>query len=100
MVIAQTGRIAATTAIARDDVAARPAGSASVSASVSALVPVEHPPVSRATARHDAYFVAQLIAMAQHGTQTEVLRPAGPQVARAAYPPTNEPNRPRLLRVI
>jgi hypothetical protein len=96
MVIAQTCRIAATAAIARDDVATRPAGSASLSA----IVPVEHPPVSRATARHDAYFIAQLIAMAQHSTQTEVLRPAGPQVAQAAYPPTNEPNRPRLLRVI
>jgi hypothetical protein len=108
MKVTQTDRIAASAADARqDDVATRPARARPAGvAEVSVIAPIEHPPVSRATARHDASFVTQLIATAQHSPQTRVLRRAEPAVARAAYLSTNEQNQgnaqaaPRLLRVI
>jgi hypothetical protein len=103
MKIAETGRIAAIAADARDDdIATRPAGATPVSV----IAPVERPPVSRSMARHDAFFVTQLIAMAQHSPQTRVLRRATPQVAQAAYHSTGEQNQGnaqtslRLLRVV
>jgi hypothetical protein len=103
MKIAETGRIAAIAAdAARDDgVATRFSGAAPVSV----IVPVERPPVWRSAARHDALFVTQLIAIAQHSPQTRVLRRAAPQVAHAAYHSTSDRNQgsaqtsPRLLRV-
>ena len=42
-------------------------------------------PAFRHAPRHDAFFVAQLIAVAQHSPQTRPLRRATPQDARAAY---------------
>jgi hypothetical protein len=103
MKIAETGRIAAIAADARDDdIATRPAGATPLS--VIALV--ERPPVSRSMTRHDAFFVAQLLAMAQHGPQARVLRRDAPQVARAAYNSTSEQAQgnaqtgSRLLRVV
>jgi hypothetical protein len=112
MMITQTDRIAATAVNARnDDFATRRAGAAEATETaevteITVIAPAERPPVSRSPARHDAYFVTQLIAMEQHSPQTRVLRRAEPQVARAAYHSTNEQNQdnaqtaPRLLRVI
>lgn len=108
MKITQTDRIAASAANARqDDIATRPTRTRPAGvAEVSVIAPIERPPISRATARHDASFVTQLIATAQHSPQTRVLRRAEPAVARAAYHSTNEQNldnappAPRLLRVI
>ena len=102
MIIAATGRISVNADAVRDD------DSATISAGtalVPIIAPVERPPVSRSMARHDAFFVTQLIAMAQHSPQTRVLRRAAPQVAQAAYHSTNEQNQgsaqtgSRLLRV-
>ena len=102
MIIAATGRISVNADAVRDD------DSATISAGtalVPIIAPVERPPVSRFMARHDAFFVTQLIAMAQHSPQTRVLRRAAPQVAQAAYHSTNEQNQgsaqtgSRLLRV-
>ena len=42
-------------------------------------------PAFRHAPRHDAFFVAQLIAVAQHSPQTRPLRRATPQDARVAY---------------
>ena len=102
MIIAGTGRISVNADAVRDgDITTRSAGTALVPI----IAPVERPPVSRFMARHDAFFVTQLIAMAQHSPQTRVLRRAAPQVAQAAYHSTNEQNQgsaqtgPRLLRV-
>lgn len=112
MKITQTDRIAATDVNARnDDFATRRAGAAGVTETaevkeITVIAPAEHPPVSRPPGRHDAYFVTQLIAMAQHSPQTRVLRRAEPQVARTAYHSTNEQKQdnaqpaPRLLRII
>ena len=108
MKIMQTDRIAASAANARqNDIATRPTRTRPAGvAEESVIAPIERPPISRATARHDASFVTQLIAMAQHSPQTRALRRAEPQVARAAYHSTNEQNldnappAPRLLRVI
>lgn len=50
-------------------------------------------PVSRHAPRHDAFFVAQLIAVAQHSPQTRPLRRATPQDARAAYRSAEVQNR-------
>ena len=50
-------------------------------------------PVSRHAPRHDAFFVAQLIAVAEHDPQTRPLRRATPQDARAAYQSTAVQNR-------
>jgi hypothetical protein len=102
MMITQTGRTAATAHARDDNIATRPGGTVAVSV----ITPLERPPVSRSLPRHDASFVTQLIAMAQHSPQTRALRRAEPQVARAAYHSTNEQNQanaqaaPRLLRVI
>jgi hypothetical protein len=104
MTIAGTGRTPSIAAYAaRDDgVATRSAGTAPVSV----IAPVERPPVWRSAARHDALFVTQLIAMAQHSPQTRVLRRAAPQVAHAAYHSTSDRNQgsvqtgPRTLRVV
>lgn len=103
MVIAGTGRISAIAAVATrdDDIATGPAGAALVPL----VAPVERPVVSRSTARHDAVFITQLIAMAQHGPQTRVVGRAEPQVADAAYRSTIQRNQgsaqasPRTLRV-
>ncbi|WP_041357649.1 hypothetical protein [Nitrobacter hamburgensis] len=90
MTIAGTGRIAAIAAnTARDDGVAEKSGDA---APVSVIAPVERPPVWRSAPRHDALFVTQLIAMAQHSPQTRVLRRAAPQVAHAAYHSTSDRN--------
>ncbi|ABA03766.1 hypothetical protein Nwi_0499 [Nitrobacter winogradskyi Nb-255] len=57
-------------------------------------------------ARHDVFFIAQLIAIAEHCPQTRIFRRASPQVAQAAYHSTGERKQvgartgPRLLRVI
>jgi hypothetical protein len=103
MKIAETGRIAAIAADARDDdIATRPVGATPPSV----IAPVERPPVSRSMARHDAFFVTQLLAMAQRGPQTRVLRRDAPQVARAAYNSTSKQTQgnaqtgSRLLRVV
>ncbi|MEH6951525.1 hypothetical protein V4R08_09285 [Nitrobacter sp. NHB1] len=104
MTIAGAGRIAAIAAnAARDNGVARRSDD---TAPVSVIAPVERPPVWRSAPRHDALFVTQLIAMAQHSPQTRVLRRAAPQVAHAAYHSASERNpgsaqtSPRLLRVI
>lgn len=103
--IAGTGRISAiaANAVRDDNVATQSAGTALVPV----IAPVERPPVSRSVARHDALFITQLIAMAQHSPQTRVLRRAAPQVAQAAYHSTRDHNQdspqtnpPRLLRVV
>lgn len=47
--------------------------------------------------RHDAFFVAQLIAMAQHSPQTRVLHRASPRDAQAAYGSTAIQNRTAAL---
>lgn len=102
MMIAETGRITAITADVRDDIATRPAGTTAVSV----IAPIQRPPVSRSMARHDAFFITQLIAVAQHSPQTRVLRRAAPQVANAAYHSTSDRDQrraqtgPRLLRVV
>jgi hypothetical protein len=102
MIIAATGRISVNADAVRDD------DSATIStgtALVPIIAPVERPPISRSMARHDAFYVTQLIAMAQHSLQTRVLCRAAPQVAQAAYHSTNEQNQDRaqtgtrLLRV-
>ncbi|EAQ37433.1 hypothetical protein NB311A_03959 [Nitrobacter sp. Nb-311A] len=73
---------------------------------MSAVAAVEHRPVRRCAAHHDAFFVTQLIAIAVNGPQTRIFRRATPQVAQAAYHSTGERNQasaqsgPRLLRVI
>lgn len=73
-----------------------------------ALVPIiaatKHAPVARSLARHDAFFVAQLIAMAHYSPQTRALRRADPQVAHAAYSTTVQNENiaqatPRVLRI-
>ena len=70
------------------------------------LAPVERPAGSAFITRHDAFFVTQLIAVAEHSPQTRMFRRATPQVAQAAYHSTDERNQagaqsgPRLLRVI
>jgi hypothetical protein len=103
MATTQTGRIGVATTDRRDDdVATKPGGAAPAFA----IVPVERPPVSRVMARHDAFFVTQLIAMAQRSPETRVLRYAEPRVAHAAYQSTRGQKRdgaqtaPRLLRVV
>lgn|GEM_PF-5269681 len=73
------------------------------------LVPVhptpERQPPSLHASRHDAFFVTQLIAMAQHCAQTRQLRRATPADAGAAYRSTTSQNQaagrvtPRTLRV-
>ena len=102
MIIAGTGRISVSAdAVRDDDIATRSAGTALVPI----IAPVERPSVSRSMTRHDAFFITQLIAMAQHSPQTRVLRRAAPQVAHAAYHSTSEQNQssaqagPQLLRV-
>ena len=50
-------------------------------------------PASRHSPHHDAFFVAQLIAVAQHSPQTRPLRRATPQDARTAYQSTTAQNR-------
>ncbi|MBS0528045.1 MAG: hypothetical protein JSS22_01460 [Proteobacteria bacterium] len=71
---------------------------------------VVRPPLVRSIssqdlARPDAFFVAQLIAMAQHSPQTRMLRRADPQIASDAYHSTTIQNgtvavaAPRVLRV-
>jgi hypothetical protein len=102
MATTQTGSISVAAADRRndDDVATKPGGAAPASA----IVPLERQPVSQS--RHDAFFVTQLIATAQHSPQTRVLRRAEPQVAHAAYRSTSGQKRdgaqtaPRLLRVV
>jgi hypothetical protein len=70
------------------------------------IAPVGRPPISRAVARHDASFVTQLIATAQHSPQARVLHCAEPQVAHAAYRSTSNRNRdnaqtvPRVIRLV
>ena len=102
MATTQTGRIGVAAADRRNDVATKAGGAAPVSA----IVPVEHQPVLQSMARHDAFFVTQLIAMAQHSSRTRVLRRAEPQVAHAAYHSTGGQKQdraqtaPRLLRVV
>ena len=103
MATTQTGSIGVAAADWRnDDVATKPG----VAAPVSAIVPLERQPVSQSMARHDAFFVTQLIAMAQRSPQTRVLRRAEPRVAHAAYQSTSGQKRdgaqtaPRLLRVV
>jgi hypothetical protein len=103
MATTQAGRIGVATTDRRDDdIATKPGGVAPASA----IVPVERPPVSRVIARHDAFFVTQLIAMAQRSPQTRVLRRAEPQAAHAAYHSTSGQKRDgaqtaaRLLRVV
>ena len=72
MIIAGTGRISVNADAVRDgDITTRSAGTALVPI----IAPVERPPVSRFMARHDAFFVTQLIAMAQHSPQTRVFAP-------------------------
>ncbi|WP_347262624.1 hypothetical protein [Nitrobacter sp.] len=105
MIIAGTGRISGIAANA-----ARPAHERATkspgSNPISAVAPMEHQPVPRFATRHDAFFVAQLIAIAEHSPQTRLFRRASPQVAQAAYHSTGERNRageqtdPRLLRVV
>lgn len=105
MTIAGTGQISgiAANAARRDhDRAIKSPGSNPISA----VAPVEHRPVPRAATRHDAFFVAQLIAIAEHSPQTRLFRRASPQIAQAAYHSTDERNQagaqtgPRLLRVV
>ncbi|MBN9006235.1 MAG: hypothetical protein J0H40_12565 [Rhizobiales bacterium] len=50
-------------------------------------------PPSRHAPRHDAFFVAQLIAVAQHSPQTRPLRRATPHDAQAAYRSATVQNR-------
>jgi hypothetical protein len=112
MKITQTDRIAATAVNARnDDCTTKRAGTAEVTeiagvTEITVIAPAERPPVSRSSACHDAFFVTQLIAVAQHSPQTRVLRRAEPQVAQAAYHSTSGQNQdgaqaaPRLLRVV
>jgi hypothetical protein len=102
MVIAGTRRIhaIAVDAVQDDDIAATAPGTA--------LVPVYPAPErqrrSLPAARHDTFFVAQLIAMAQRCPQTRQLRRATPADARAAYRSTAIQNQAgqailRMLRV-
>jgi hypothetical protein len=103
MMIAGTGRPYAIAPVeARDEaVAARSAGTALVPVAA----PGEPPPQSRSMLRHDALFVTQLIATAQHSPQTRVVRHAAPQAASAAYHSMSEQDRGsaragfRLLRL-
>lgn len=104
MTIAGTGRISGIAAeAARDHIGTAKSTSPEP---VSAVAPVEHPPVRRCATRHDAFFVAQLIAVAEHSPQTRTFRRATPQVAQAAYHSAGERSQagersgPRLLRVI
>ena len=102
MIISGAGRTSATAAV-------RTGRNDDTPTSGTALVPViaavERAPVSRSVARHDAFFIAQLIAMAQHSPQTRVLRRADPQVARDAYHSTTSQKQaaaqtqPRFMRV-
>lgn len=105
MTITGTGRtsgIAANTARPDRDGATKSTGYRPISA----VAPVEHRPVPRSATRHDVFFVAQLIAIAEHSPQTRIFRRASPQVAQAAYHSTGERNQagaqtgPRLLRTI
>jgi hypothetical protein len=87
MATTQTGRITVTAADRRDDdVASKPAGAAPAFA----IAPIARQPVLQSMARHDAFFVAQLIAMAQHGPQMRILRHAAPRIAHAAYHSASE----------
>lgn len=105
MTITGTGRISGIAAnAARPDRAS--ATKSTGSRPISAVAPVEHQPVPRSAPRHDVFFIAQLIAIAEHSPQTRIFRRASPQVAQAAYHSTGEREQvgartcPRLLRVI
>ena len=104
MTIAGTGRISGIAANpGRDNSGATKSPSPGP---LSAVAPVERRLVRRSTARHDAFFVTQLIAVAEYSPQTRMFRRATPQVAQAAYHSTGERNQAgaqsgaRLLRVI
>jgi hypothetical protein len=104
MMISGTGRVPAAAAVC-----ARQHHDTPTPAIGTALVPVipaiERAPISRSIPRPDAFFVAQLIAMAQHSPQTRVLRRATPEDARATYHSTTVQNEnvaqaaPRVLRI-
>lgn len=104
MVIVETGRISGIVANAARD-QSRDTKSTSYEP-IAAIVPVEHRPVRNFATRHDAFFITQLIAIAEHSPQTRMLRRATPQVAQAAYHSTGERNQAgaqsgqRLLRVV
>lgn len=96
MVIAGTRHVSAP-ATRRDKpddntAAARPA----CTALVTVLPAAEYKPASAHGPQHDAFFVAQLIAMAQHSPQTRALRRASPQDAQAAYDSAAIQNRTAL----
>jgi hypothetical protein len=91
MKIAGAGRVSAIPArVVRDD-------DTKTTVPETALVAVDpapdYRPASRHIPRHDTFFVAQLIAVAQHDPQTRPLRRATPQDARAAYRSVTAQNR-------
>jgi hypothetical protein len=69
----------------------------SCTALVAVLPAAECKPSPAYEPRHDAFFVAQLIAMAQHSPQTRALRRASPQDAQTAYDSTVLQNRTAAL---
>jgi len=96
MKIAGAGRVSVvSTGVVRDD----DAQATSPGTALVAVTPApECRPASRHTPRHDAFFVAQLIAGAQHSPQTRPLRRAMPQDAGAAYRSTTIQNRAAAQR--